>query len=412
MITENIHIGENVVVHISSSINNIRLGNSVRVAKRCSLFGGNKHVLEIGDFSYVGMNSFIDGFNAKVIVGDHVSIAPNVCIVSGSGPNASTIMQRVMPVVKAPVSIGNNTWIGAGVFIMPGVELGECCVVAANSVVTNSFPSYSIIGGSPAKLIREFTQVEKDLLKDETPNYETNYANLQFESTLHYYRYQKILEVIHSHPHQRILELGSGPIPFNLKFSDFEKLTVVEPGKSYFKQAQKLGESDHRITFINDFFENVADQLAKESFDFIIIGGFLHEISNPDEVLQKLKKICGTHTVVHSYVPNARSFHRLLALESGIIESIYQMSKNDVIFDRKNIFDQKSFHELFAKNGYDCIETGSYFIKPFTNMQMHELILNNIVGEEIIGGLDKMIRYLPEMGVELFFTGSLKKTND
>ena len=295
---------------------------------------------------------------------------------------------------------------------MPGVTLGECCVVAANSVVTKSFPSFSKIGGSPAKLINEFTEVEKELLQGKTNTYELDYANLKFENILHDYRYRKILEVIHRHPHQHILEIGSGPTPLFTKISDFEKMTVIEPGDIYFKQAQGLRESDNRITFIHDLFENVVDQLAKESFDFIIVGGFLHEIDNANEVLQKIKNICGTHTVVHSYVPNARSFHRLLALESGIIETIYQMSENDILFNRQNIFDQKSFDQLFTNNGFVSIETGSYFIKPFNHQQMHELVSNNIVSARVMDGLDKMIRYLPEMGAELFFTGSRKKIND
>lgn len=54
----------------------------------------------------------------------------------------------------SPVVIKKGTWIGQGVVICPGVTLGENCVVAANSVVRHSFPSCSVIAGSPAKLIK------------------------------------------------------------------------------------------------------------------------------------------------------------------------------------------------------------------------------------------------------------------
>jgi acetyltransferase-like isoleucine patch superfamily enzyme len=79
---------------------------------------------------------------------------------SGSGPNASEVMQRIFPILKGEVSLGDHTWIGASVVIMPNVSLGKYCVVAANSFVNKSFPDYSIIGGSPAKLIRTLTQEE------------------------------------------------------------------------------------------------------------------------------------------------------------------------------------------------------------------------------------------------------------
>jgi acetyltransferase-like isoleucine patch superfamily enzyme len=107
------------------------------------------------------MNSVLNGFAAKLIIGCNVSIAQNVNIMVDSGPNASPSMQRVFPMEKGPVKIGNDCWIGASAIIMPNVSLGEYCVVAANSYVNKSFPAYSIIGGSPASQIRSFSEKEK-----------------------------------------------------------------------------------------------------------------------------------------------------------------------------------------------------------------------------------------------------------
>jgi acetyltransferase-like isoleucine patch superfamily enzyme len=159
---ENIHLGKGVEIDPSSSINNIVVGDHVRVAKQCSIFGGPNNLLHIGSNSYVGMNAIIEGFNDKVKIGDHVSMAPNVYIMSGSGPNASAAMQKIFPIVKGPVEIGDHTWIGAGAVIMPGVVLGKYCIVAVNSFVNKSFPDFSIIGGSPAKVIRAFTDDERN----------------------------------------------------------------------------------------------------------------------------------------------------------------------------------------------------------------------------------------------------------
>ena len=159
MITSNIQLGEEVNIDPTTSINNVAIGNHVKIAKFCSIFGSANHLLEIGDDSYIGMFSIINGFAAKVVVGKNVSIAQRVNIMADSGPNASPQMQHYYPLITGNVKIGDHSWIGANAVIMPGVELGEFCVVAANSFVDKSFPSYSVIGGNPAKLIK---RIEND----------------------------------------------------------------------------------------------------------------------------------------------------------------------------------------------------------------------------------------------------------
>lgn len=160
---ENIKLGKNVTIDPSTSFNNVHIKDNVKVAKRCSIFGSNDTILEIGESSYVGMNCTLNGFAAKVRIGSNVSIAQNVNLMSDSGPNASKLMQKIYPIEKGEITIGNHSWIGASVIIMPNVTLGEFCIVAANSYVNKSFPAYSIIGGTPAKLIKTLSkeQIEK-----------------------------------------------------------------------------------------------------------------------------------------------------------------------------------------------------------------------------------------------------------
>jgi acetyltransferase-like isoleucine patch superfamily enzyme len=158
----NINLGKDVEIDPSTSINNVIIGDRVKIAKRCSIYGGANNFLEIGADSYIGMNAIINGFMAKLVIGENVSIAQNVNIMVDSGPNASPAMQKIFPIEKGPINIGNNCWLGASTIIMPNVTLGEYCIVAANSFVSKSFPAFSIIGGNPARLIRSFTEDEKE----------------------------------------------------------------------------------------------------------------------------------------------------------------------------------------------------------------------------------------------------------
>lgn len=160
MIYSNIMLGSGVEIDPSSSVNNISIGDKVKIAKRVSAFGSKETPLIIGKESYIGMNSILNGYAAELSIGENVSIAQNVNIMTDSGPNASEKLQRIFPVITGKVRIGNHCWIGASSIIMPGVTLGEYCVVAAGSFVKDSFPDYSIIGGTPAKLIRKLNENE------------------------------------------------------------------------------------------------------------------------------------------------------------------------------------------------------------------------------------------------------------
>lgn len=164
MITSNIHLGKDIQIEKDASINNVRIGDHTKIASCVRIFGSAEHVLEIGIGCYFGLNSIIEGYNAKVTIGNYVSFAQNVNLMSGSGPNASEVLQQIFPILKGEIAIGDHSWIGASAIIMPNVKIGKYCVVAAHSFVNQSFPDYSIIGGTPAKLIRTLTESEKEKL--------------------------------------------------------------------------------------------------------------------------------------------------------------------------------------------------------------------------------------------------------
>jgi galactoside O-acetyltransferase len=160
MILSNIFLGANVSLDKSSRLNNVRIGSNTKIAGNTNIFGSPENLLEIGESCYIGPECLLEGFNAPVKIGSNVSFAQNIYLMSGSGPNASEKMQRIFPVKRAEVNIGDHTWIGAGCIIMPGVTIGKFCVIGANSFVDSSFNDFSVIGGTPARLIRALSKEE------------------------------------------------------------------------------------------------------------------------------------------------------------------------------------------------------------------------------------------------------------
>jgi acetyltransferase-like isoleucine patch superfamily enzyme len=92
--------------------------------------------------------------NARLTIGDHVLLGPNVVLVTSNHGAAS----REVPIVEQSweereVRIEEGAWLGANVVVLPGVTVGAHSIVAANAVVTKDVAPYSIVGGVPAKLL-------------------------------------------------------------------------------------------------------------------------------------------------------------------------------------------------------------------------------------------------------------------
>lgn len=95
----------------------------------------------------------------NVNIGDAVRIASGVQIFGfNHGYDRVDRYIKDQPITSEGIVIGNGTWIGAGASIVDGVTIGANSVVAAGAVVTKSFPEFSIIGGVPAKLLKNRLQ--------------------------------------------------------------------------------------------------------------------------------------------------------------------------------------------------------------------------------------------------------------
>ncbi len=141
--TEGIIFGNNVGIGafsriiVSTSLNelgkHIKIGNNVGIGEYAYLGGGGG--LEIGDDCIVGQYLSCHPEN-------HNHVDPGIPI-------------RKQGVNRKGIKIGSDCWIGSKVTILDGIEIGPGSIIAAGSVVNKSFPAKSIIGGVPAKLIKQ-----------------------------------------------------------------------------------------------------------------------------------------------------------------------------------------------------------------------------------------------------------------
>lgn len=91
---------------------------------------------------------------APVHIGDYCMIGPNVLIATVGHPLSAAKRRKKMAQAK-PVTIGNDVWIGGNAIILPGVTIGNNVIVAAGAIVTKDIPDNCVVGGNPARKIRD-----------------------------------------------------------------------------------------------------------------------------------------------------------------------------------------------------------------------------------------------------------------
>lgn len=130
------------------------VGKNVRISSSCKIFGAGS--LTIGDNTWIGYQCTLS-VSSNVVIGKNVDIAPRVYIGTGThtiDPDSDHIAASD---ISRDVEIGDGCWIGANATILPGVKIGEKCVVAAGAVVAKQFDEGKIlIAGVPAKRIKSY----------------------------------------------------------------------------------------------------------------------------------------------------------------------------------------------------------------------------------------------------------------
>lgn len=140
----------------------IKIGDNTTLLKniRINIYAplcGEEYAVEIGSGCYIGSGCSILARD-KIIIENDVLMASNILISSenhGIDPE-SPIPYMDQKLSGAEVFIGEGTWIGQNVIILPGVRIGKKCVIGAGSVVTKSLPDYSIAVGNPAHIVKKY----------------------------------------------------------------------------------------------------------------------------------------------------------------------------------------------------------------------------------------------------------------
>lgn len=140
--------------------NNVNFDRGARV-EAWDQYQGAKYKPEIIIGNNVDINPYCHvGAINKIVIGDNVLVGTGVLITDHSHGNITADALRLPPgkrrlYSKGAVIIKNNVWIGEHAAILPGVTIGENAIIGANAVVTKNVPANAVVGGNPAKVIKQ-----------------------------------------------------------------------------------------------------------------------------------------------------------------------------------------------------------------------------------------------------------------
>ncbi|MGA3110544.1 MAG: acyltransferase [Candidatus Bathyarchaeia archaeon] len=158
-------IGKSFLIGLGYSVwrcnlKNVTIGNNVSIGYRAWILTvpTDKYpqpTLVIGENVNIGDDVTISAAK-KILIGKNCLISYNVSILDHNHAFENVDLPPILQGIDEPdeIKIGDECFLGAQSFILKGVVLGKHCVVGANSVVTSSFPDFSVVAGAPAKKLR------------------------------------------------------------------------------------------------------------------------------------------------------------------------------------------------------------------------------------------------------------------
>ena len=153
------HLGKRSVmnpgVRILGNPRRIFLDDNFRVWENALLYTGDKGKIIGGRNSLIGVDCFINSGNSTIRIGNGVAVSSHCRLIAYSHHYSKDDIPVIFTATEGDITIEDNVLIGSGVTILPGVTVGRGSVVAAGAVVTHDVPPRVIVGGIPAKVLKE-----------------------------------------------------------------------------------------------------------------------------------------------------------------------------------------------------------------------------------------------------------------
>jgi hypothetical protein len=230
-----------------------------------------------------------------------------------------------------------------------------------------------------------------------------------FETVCAQARQNQNIRFMRRHMPGTVLEIGCGSLLMvdrvRQEALPVTRFVTVEPAQCFADLAIAAAADDHRFVVVRAYVEECLPELVSlvpEGYEAVLLSGVVHETSMPLALLASAAALLKRDGHILVSVPNAHSFHRLLAVEMGLIASPAELSRKNRLLGQPAVYTRASLCELLREAGLVPLTFEGYLFKPFANDQM--VAIQEMLPDGIIDALDSLGRAFPDNAAEICFT--------
>ncbi len=217
-------------------------------------------------------------------------------------------------------------------------------------------------------------------------------SELDFDRILQGLRYRTIKKHFRG---ETCLEIAPAQgITTALLKDDFKTLHIVDG-------SQNLLNLIPEYPNVTKFHSMIEDFEAPVRYDFVLMDHILEHVEEPVKALKKVRHMLKDDAMLAVGVPNARSIHRLAAVEMGYLESIYQLNERDHELGHYRVYDFDSLEKDMVDAGFKIKDRIGVFFKPLSNKQIQDTWT-----KEMIEGFYQLGFSFPDNAAEIYITAT------
>jgi 2-polyprenyl-3-methyl-5-hydroxy-6-metoxy-1,4-benzoquinol methylase len=171
---------------------------------------------------------------------------------------------------------------------------------------------------------------------------------------------------------------------------EFKNLHILEASKPLLDKIPNY----KNIVKHHNLIENFDSDLK---FDTIIMGHVLEHIADPIVALKKIYSLLKNDGTFIVSVPNAKSLHRMVAVEMDILENEYKLNSRDIELGHYRVYDMSILESHLKTSGFNIDHMGGYFLKPLSNGQ-----IENNWNDEMVEGFYKIGKHFQKNCAEIY----------